>query len=108
MQHWCIEMPSARPAAATEYEHLRRSLVRRYIARKPTVREKAAVEHTARCMVRAYHASVDHSVTPDMLCKLNAAARHALESLKQIAAERPRPAASADVMRMLGVGEVRP
>jgi hypothetical protein len=102
-------MHGAYPTAASEYEHLRRSLVRKYVGRKPTVRERAALDHAARCMVRAYHASADFSTTPDMLAKLNAAARHALEHLKQIAAERPRPSRNGDdIVRMLSVGEVRP
>jgi hypothetical protein len=109
MQHWCIEMPAASHSAATDYVHLRRSLVRKYVAKKPTVRERAALDHAARCMIRAYHASADFSTTPDMLAKLNAAARHALEHLKQIAAERPRPSRNGDdIVRMLGVNEVRP
>jgi hypothetical protein len=101
-------MLGANHLATSEYLHLRRSLVRRFVGRKPTVRERAALDHAARCMIRAYHASADFSSTPDMLAKLNSAARNALEQLKQIAAERPRTLRKPADVLMLSAGEVRP
>jgi hypothetical protein len=104
-------MPAANHLAALqampEYQHLRRSLVRRFIAKKPTVRERVALDHAARCMVRAHIASADFSTTADMQAKLDSAARNALEQLKLVCAERPRPR-RVNNLRMLGVGEVRP
>jgi hypothetical protein len=87
-------MPAANPLAGLEatreYQHTRRSLVRKFVGRKPTVRERMALDNAARCMVIADLASRDFSTTADMQAKRNSAARNALEALKLVASERPR------------------
>jgi hypothetical protein len=83
--------PLAGLETTPQYRHVRLSLVRRFIGRKPTTREAFALDTATRSLVRAHLASADYAVSPDMLCKLNAAARHALDALKLVCAERPRP-----------------
>jgi hypothetical protein len=104
-------MPAANHSAAfeamPEYRRERRSLVRKFVGRKPTTRERDALDHAARCAVKAHRGSADFATTPDMQNKLNAAHRDALLALKLVCAERPRPRRVNDV-RMLGVNEVRP
>lgn len=75
-----------------EYRLTRRDLVRKYIGQKPTVREAVALRNAALYVVRAERAVLDPDVTPDMLCKLNAATRHAHAFLVTVAAERRKPA----------------
>jgi hypothetical protein len=103
-------MPAANPLAGLEqtpqYRHVRLSLVRRFIGRKPTTREAFALDTCTRLLVRAHLASADPAVSPDMLSKLNAAARNALEALKLVAAERPRQSLRLDAV--LPTFEARP
>src|SRR6516165_7416549 len=87
-------MHGVNPLAALEDTQIDRmtrlSLVRALIGRKPRVREAQALDTTARLLVRCHLAAADPFVTPDMLCKLNAAAKHALQTLKLTVAEHPR------------------
>jgi hypothetical protein len=104
-------MPIGNPLAALEdtpaYRMTRLSLVRAYIGRKPRVREAQALDTTARLMVRCHLAAADPSVTPDALCKMNAASKHALELLKLTVAEHPRRLRpNPDLVRMLSAGEL--
>jgi hypothetical protein len=78
--------------------------VHRFIAKKPTVRERVALDHATRCLVRAHRASADFSTTADMQAKFDSAARNALEQLKLVCAERPHPQRKYDV-RMLSADE---
>jgi hypothetical protein len=92
----------------TEYRLTRLYLVRRYIGRKPLTREAQALDTAARLLVRCHLSAADPSVTPDMLCKLNAASKHAMDVLRLTAAERPRRRPRHDESLMLSVGEARP
>jgi hypothetical protein len=58
-------------------------------------------------MVRAHMTALDPGATPDEICKLNAAAKHALELLRQTAAERPRRRRNPDGGRLLTVEDLR-
>jgi hypothetical protein len=93
--------------ASVEYKHVRRSLVHRYVAKKPTVRERVALDNCARLLTRCHFASGDPSVSPDMLSKLNSSARHALEALKLVAAERVRPRRNPNPVRLLMAEDLR-
>jgi hypothetical protein len=99
--------PLAALEATQEYQHTRRSLVRKFVQRKPTVRERVALDVCARLLTRCHFASGDPSVSPDMLAKLNSAARNALETLKLVAAERPRPRRNPNGVRLLTVEDLR-
>jgi len=83
--------PWISPAAAIttrEYRLTRRALVRRFVGRKPTLREARALDQCALLLTRAAFAAVDPEASPDMLVKLYAAARHAHALLVEIASER--------------------
>jgi hypothetical protein len=111
-QHQGNKMPIGNPFAGIEttreYQHFRRSLVHRFVGKKPTVRERVALDNVARLMTRAHFASADPASSPDMLCKLAAAAEHALQALKHVCAERPRPRRNPTDALMLSANEVRP
>jgi hypothetical protein len=77
-----------------EYRMTRRALQKRFIRKKPCTREKMALENAARMIVRSQFAAVDPSITPDMLCKLSAAARHAHALLVEMTADRRKPSAT--------------
>jgi hypothetical protein len=79
---------------SVEYRVTRRALQRRFVPKKPNMRERLALDNAARTWVRAQWASTDSSLSPDELCKVNAAARRAHALLVDIASEgkqRPRP-----------------
>jgi hypothetical protein len=67
-----------------EYRLTRASLVRKYIARKPLILERTALNTAALLAVRAQFASVDPNVSPDELVKIIAASRRALDNLAEI------------------------
>jgi hypothetical protein len=80
--------PIAHLASTVEYRMCRAALVRELIRAKPTVRERGALDTAALLLTRAQFAATDPSVSPDMLCKIAAAARRAQELLEAIAEER--------------------
>ena len=75
-------------AQTREYRLQRQALVRKFIGRKPTLRESYALNNVALLLVRSELGAIDPAITPDELCKLNAAARRALTLLQEIAGER--------------------
>jgi hypothetical protein len=110
-KHWGNILPALSPLAAIEttreFKHTRRSLVRKFVGKKPTVREAILLTHAARCMTKAYFASADPSTSPDMQSKLNSSVRDALEALKLVAAERPRPRRNPNGVRLLTAEDLR-
>jgi hypothetical protein len=67
---------------SVEYRVTRRALQRRFVRKKPNMRERLALDNAARTWVRAQWASTDSSISPDELCKVNAAARRAHDLLR--------------------------
>jgi hypothetical protein len=74
--------------SSQSYRIVRRALVREYIGCKPTIRESHALDNTALALERARLAQRDPATTPDMQCKLAAAANHWREHLAALANER--------------------
>jgi hypothetical protein len=110
-KHWGKNLLGINPLAGLEttqeYQHTRRSLVHKFVGKKPTVRERVALDTCARLLTRCHFASGDPACSPDMLSKLNASARHALEALKLVAAERVRPRRNPNPVRLLMAEDLR-
>jgi hypothetical protein len=85
-----IDSSPAAVVESREYRRTRQALIHKFIARKPSTREARAVNTAALLVCRAEAAATDPNASPDMLAKLNAAARHAHRLLVEIAAERKR------------------
>jgi hypothetical protein len=91
---------------SVEYRVTRRALQRRFVRKKPNMRERLALDNAARTWVRAQWASTDSSISPDELCKVNAAAKRAHELLCDIVkSEKPN---RRNAGLMLSAGEARP
>jgi hypothetical protein len=91
---------------SVEYRVTRRALQRRFVRKKPNMRERLALDNAARTWVRAQWASTDSNISPDELCKVNAAARRAHELLCDIVkSEKPN---RRNTTLMLSAGEVWP
>ena len=80
--------------------------MREFVHRKPTIRESHALDCAALYAERARLAATDPSMTPDMLCKLAAAARYARDLLAAVAAERAPRRAPADTPALPSFGEM--
>jgi hypothetical protein len=70
--------------SSPEYRSIRATLLRKYIARKPCVAERAALDAAALLSLRAQLAAVDPDVSADALAKLTAASRGALAVLAEV------------------------
>jgi hypothetical protein len=85
----------ATPAQEARFWQLRRALQARYIRRKPTIRERAALDAAALILTRQEFTAKDASTSPDQIAKLTAASHRAQRALIEVAAERRKPDGAA-------------
>jgi hypothetical protein len=76
------------PAQQARFWQLRRALQARYLRRKPTIRERAALDAAALILTRQEFAAKDPKATADIIAKLTAASHRAQDALVRVAAER--------------------
>jgi hypothetical protein len=95
-------------ASTPQYKAERRRLQRLYVRAKPTVLEATALDTCAALAARVELAANDPSTTPDAMCKVMAAQRHALALLQEVTKGRrkvKKPTSFREWIRTINAGD---